>query len=98
MTLVGDWEDHSSSKEHNEENMYRKQMKRLVTQLCSTLCNTIDCSPPALLSTEFSRQEYWNGFLSPSPGDLPGPGIEPQSPASPALAGKFFTAKPPGKP
>ena len=27
---------------------------------------------------------------SPSPGDLPDPGIEPASPASPALAGRFF--------
>ena len=24
----------------------------------------------------FSRQEYWNGLLFPSPGDLPDPGIE----------------------
>jgi len=31
----------------------------------------------------------------PSPGDLPDPGIEP---TSPALAGGFFTAEPPGKP
>ena len=31
----------------------------------------------------------------PSPGDLPEPGIEP---ASPALAGGFFTTEPPGKP
>ena len=29
----------------------------------------------------FSRQEYWNGLPFPSPGDLPDPGIEPQSPA-----------------
>jgi len=29
----------------------------------------------------FSRQEYWNGLPFPSPGDLPSPGIEPQSPA-----------------
>ena len=28
------------------------------------------------------------------PGDLPDPGIEPQSPA---LAGRFFTTEPPGK-
>ena len=28
----------------------------------------------------FSRQEYWNGLPSPSPGDLPDPGIEPGSP------------------
>ena len=30
---------------------------------------------------EFSRQEYWSGLPFPSPGDLPGPGIEPGSPA-----------------
>ena len=27
----------------------------------------------------------------PSPGDLPDPGIEPRSPASPAMAGGFST-------
>ena len=29
------------------------------------------------------------------PGDLPDPGIEPKSPA---LAGRFFTTEPPGRP
>ena len=29
----------------------------------------------------FSRQEYWSGLLFPSPGDLPGPVIEPTYPA-----------------
>ena len=43
----------------------------------------------------FPRQEYWNGLPSLSIGDLPDPGIEP---ASPALAGGFFTTEPPGKP
>ena len=28
-----------------------------------------------------SRQEHWSGLPFPSPGDLPDPGIEPQSPA-----------------
>ena len=28
----------------------------------------------------FSRQEYWSGLPFPSPGDLPNPGIEPESP------------------
>ena len=28
----------------------------------------------------FSRQDYWSGLPFPSPGDLPGPGIEPESP------------------
>ena len=47
------------------------------------------------LSMGFPRQEYWSGLPFPSPGDLPDPGIEPESPA---LAGRFFTAEPPGKP
>ena len=37
---------------------------------------------------EFSRQEYWSGLPCPPPGDLPDQGIKP---ASPALAGGFFT-------
>ncbi|ELR59616.1 hypothetical protein M91_15039, partial [Bos mutus] len=40
---------------------------------------------------EFSRQEYWSGVPFPTPGDLPNPGSEPVSLASPALAGRFFT-------
>ena len=39
----------------------------------------------APLTMGFSRQEYWNGLLCPPPGDLPDPGIEPMSPATPAL-------------
>ena len=35
---------------------------------------------------EFSRQESWNVLPFPPPGDLPDPGIEPASLASPALA------------
>ena len=41
----------------------------------------------APLSMGFSGQEYWSGLPFPSPGDLPDPGIESVSPASPALAG-----------
>ena len=33
----------------------------------------------------FSRQEYWSGWPFSSPGDLPDPGTEPTSLASPAL-------------
>ena len=47
----------------------------------------------APLYVEFSKQEYWRGLPFPPPGDLPNPGIEPMSPASPALAGWFFTAE-----
>ena len=40
---------------------------------------------------EFSRQEYWSELLFPPPGDLPDPGVEPESLTSPALAGGLFT-------
>ena len=33
-----------------------------------------------------------------SPHNLPDPGIEPVSPAAPALAGGFLATEPPGKP
>jgi len=39
----------------------------------------------------FPRQEYWSGLPFPPPGDLPDPGIESESIASPELAGGFFT-------
>ena len=37
------------------------------------------------LSMGFSRQEYWSGLPCPPLGDLPHPGIEPATPASPSL-------------
>ena len=52
-------------------------------------------SSQAPLSVGFSRQEHWRGLPFPSPGDLPDPGVEP---ASPALAGRFFTTVLTGKP
>ena len=33
----------------------------------------------------FSRQEYWSGLPCPPPGDLPNPGIEPESAVAPAF-------------
>ena len=43
------------------------------------------------LSVGFSRQEYWSGWPCPPPGDLPHPGIKPESFMSPVLADGFFT-------
>ena len=45
---------------------------------------------------EFSK-EYWIWLPFPTPGDLPNPGIEPMSPASPATAGRFYSTEPLGK-
>ena len=47
----------------------------LVAQSCLTLCDPMDCSPPVLLSMEFSRQEYLSGLPFPPPGGLPDPRI-----------------------
>ena len=49
----------------------------------------------ALLSMGFFRQGYWRELPFPLPEDIPDPGIKP---ASPALAGIFFTTEPLGGP
>ena len=64
-------------------------------QSCPTP-QTVACQVP--LSMGFPKQESWSGLPPPSPGDAPDTGIKPSSPASPALAGRFFTTEPPGKP
>ena len=51
----------------------------------------------APLSVGFPRQEYWSGLPFPPPGDIPEPGIEPESPAASALAGRFSTTESLGK-
>ena len=49
----------------------------------------------APLSMGISKQEYCSGLHFPLPGIFLDPGIEPKSLA---LAGRFFTTEPPGKP
>ena len=41
------------------------KVKVLVAQLCLTLCDPMDCSPPGSSAMEFSRQEYWSGLPFP---------------------------------
>ena len=78
-----------------QEMLVRVEWVCVCTKSCPTLCDPMDIARQAPLSVGFSRQEYWSGLPFPSPGDLPNPGIEPVSPASPALAGGFFTTGPP---
>ena len=53
----------------------------------------------ALLFMGFFRQEYCNRLpFPPPPGDRPDPGIEPESPVSPAMQVDSLPAEPPGKP
>ena len=48
----------------------------------------------APLSMQFPKQEYWSGLSFPPPGDLPNPGIELTSLASPALQVDSLPAEP----
>ena len=63
--------------------------------LLATLWTVANQAP---LFMGFFSQEYWSGLSFLPPGDLPDPGIEPVSPASPTLADGFLTTVPPGKP
>ena len=67
----------------------------LVANLCLTLATlcTVACQAPLFVG--FPRQEHWSRVPFPPSGDLPDPGIKP---SSPALAGRFSTTEPPGKP
>ena len=68
---------------------YFSHVQLLVTIL------TVACQTP--LTMGFSRQEYWSGFTYLAPGNLPNPGIEPMSPAPPALQAESLPTEPPGK-
>ena len=67
----------------------------LIAQLSDSFGIPGTVTHQAPLSKGFPSQEHWSGLPFLSPGDLPQPGIELMSPA---LAGRFFTCEPPGKP
>ena len=68
-------------------------------QSCPTLCEPMRLySSLGSLCMGFSRQESWSGLPFPSQGDLLDPGVLPRSLMSLALAGRFFTTDPSGKP
>ena len=62
----------------------------LDAQSCPTLYNPQGSSVHGIF-----QAAHWSGLPFPSLGHLLNPGIEPMSPA---LAGRFFTTEPPGKP
>ena len=64
----------------------------LVAKSCLTLATPWTVAHQAPLSIKFSRHEYWSRLPIPSPGDLPDPGIKPESLVSPVLASGFFTS------
>ena len=61
-------------------------------QLFATPWTVAHQAPPSM---EFTRQEYWSGLPFPPPGDLPDPGIEPESPT---LQADALPSESPGNP
>ena len=58
-----------------------KEVKAFVAQSLRLFATPWIVAHQAPLSMGFPRQEYWNGLPFSSPGDLPDPGIKPQSSA-----------------
>ena len=67
-------------------------------QSCQTLHDSIDCSPPGSSIHGIFQVGILEWVAISFSKDLPDPGMESGSPAPPALADRFFTTKPPGKP
>ena len=65
-----------------------------VAQLCLTLCDPMDCSPPGSSVHGIFQARVLSGLPFPSPVDLSNPGIEP---GSPALQADALPSEPPGK-
>ena len=68
------------------DNVYSAVLS-LVTQSCLTLCDPTDCSPLGFsVHGDFpGKNTEGNGVPFPPPGNLPNPGIKPESPVSAAL-------------
>ena len=67
----------------------------LLAQLCLTLCNPMDCSPPGSSVHGDPSWPEWNGLPFPPSGDLSNPGIELRFPA---LQADSLPSGSPGKP
>ena len=53
----------------------------VLSQLCPTLCDSMDSSPPGSSVHEISQARTLEGVAFPTPGDLPNAEIKYRSPA-----------------
>ena len=81
----------------NNSNVHKQESESEVTRSCLILCDPMDCSLPGS-SIHGIFQARVLEWVAISFSRDPDPGMEPVSPASPALAGGFFTAEPLKKP
>ena len=70
------------------------KVKVLVAQLCPTLSDPMDCSPPGFSVPGILQGAILEWIAIPSPGDLPDPGIELRSSA---LKAESLLSEPLGK-
>ena len=72
-----------SNKEPNKS-LYQEQHNQmcccLVSKCVWLFCDSMHCSLPGSSVHGISQAEYWSGLPFSSPGDLPDPGIKPESP------------------
>ena len=73
----------------------QKRPNLVLEMLCVLSCSVVSATPwtvacQAPLSMGILQARILEWLPCPPPGHLPNPGIEPMSPASPALAGDFF--------
>ena len=84
-----------SGREQKGKTTEKQRMYGAGPRACSVLC----CNPPASFVHGIFQASILEWVVPfPIPGDLPDPGMKPASLASPAMAGRFFTTVPPGKP
>ena len=67
-------------------------------QSCLTLCSPMNCSLPGSSVHGISQARRLEWVVIFILQGIPDPGIKPASLVSPALAGRFFTTEPHGKP
>ena len=84
---------HSIPKERQSQRMFKHCTISLISHASKVMFKILQPGQ-APLSMGFPRLKHWSGLPFPSPGNLPDPGIKP---ASPELAGRFFTTEIPGK-
>ena len=68
------------SKQFSYSYTYIYESESEVTQLCVTLCNPMDCSPPGSSVHGILQARILEWVAISSPGNLPNPGIEFRSP------------------
>ena len=73
-------------------------MGMLSHSACLSLGSPIDCSPPGSSVHGILQAAILEQAALPSSRGSSRPGDRTVSPAAPALAGRFFTTEPPGKP